>query len=73
MKSNQFRVVQFYCKENCFHSDIYGLSFVLKMSMPKRKRNLLDFRQKREIVEIKKPTNNETWEAARHRYIGKCT
>ena len=21
---------------------------------------------------IKNPTNNETWEAARHRYIGKC-
>ena len=26
------------------------------MSTPKRKRNLLDFRQKREIVEIKNPT-----------------
>ena len=24
------------------------------------------------IHEIKDPTNNETWEAARHRYIGKC-
>ena len=47
------------------------LSFVLKMSTPKRKRNLLEFRQKREIVEIKNPTYNETWEAARHRYIGK--
>jgi hypothetical protein len=35
------------------------------MSTTKRKRNLLDFRQKREIVEIKNPTNNETWEAAR--------
>jgi hypothetical protein len=34
------------------------------MLMPKRKRNLVDFRQKREIVEIKNPTNNETWEAA---------
>jgi hypothetical protein len=42
-----------------------------KMSTPKRKRSLLDFRQKREIVEIKNTTNNETWEAARHRYIGK--
>jgi hypothetical protein len=31
-------------------------SFVLKMSTPKRKRNLLDFRQKREIVEIKNPS-----------------
>jgi hypothetical protein len=29
---------------------------VLKMSTPKRKRNLLDFRQKREIVEIKNPS-----------------
>ena len=47
------------------------LSFVLKMSTRKRKRNLLDFRQKREIVEIKNPTTNETWEAARHWYIGK--
>jgi hypothetical protein len=44
---------------------------VLKMLTPKRKRNLVDFRQKREIVEIKNPMNNETWEAARHRYIGK--
>jgi hypothetical protein len=34
-------------------------------------RNLVDFRQKREIVEIKNPMNNETWEAAQHRYIGK--
>jgi hypothetical protein len=41
------------------------------MSTPKRKRNLLDFRQKREILEIKNPTNNETLEAAQHRYIGK--
>jgi hypothetical protein len=24
------------------------------------------------IHEIKNPTNNETWEAARHRYNGKC-
>ena len=37
----------------------------------KRNRNLLEFRQKREIVEIKNPTNNETREATRHRYIGK--
>jgi hypothetical protein len=42
------------------------------MLTPKRKRNLLDFREKkREIVKIKNPTNNETWEAARHRYISK--
>jgi hypothetical protein len=41
------------------------------MSTPKRKRNLLDFRQKRKIVKIKNPTNNETWEAAQHQYIGK--
>jgi hypothetical protein len=36
------------------------LSFVLKMSTPKRKRSLLDFRKKREIVEIKNTTNNES-------------
>ena len=24
------------------------------------------------IHEVKNPTNNETWEAARHQYIGKC-
>jgi hypothetical protein len=33
------------------------LSFVLKMSTPKRKRNLLDFHRK-EIVKIKNPKNN---------------
>jgi hypothetical protein len=45
------------------------LSFVLKMSTPKRKRNLFDFRQKREIVEIKNTTNNETWEAAHRKLL----
>ena len=27
---------------------------------------------RRVIHEIKNPANNETWEAARHRYIGRC-
>ena len=62
----------FRIKLNTFTSVFFA--FVLKMSTPKRKRNLLDLRHKRAIVEITKienPKNNEIWVAVRHRYIGK--
>ena len=60
----------FWIKLNKFVCVFFRLCWKCRRLL-KRKRNLLDFRQKREIVEIKNPTNNETWEAARHRYIGK--